>query len=664
MAGGFRPDIDGLRAVAVTAVVLFHVGVPGLSAGYVGVDVFFVLSGFLILRHLVHTLTVDGRLDLLDFWARRARRLLPAAFVVTTGAALSSTVFLPVRLAATAEQLQAQAVYAGNVHFLLEGRSYFEESTPRLLLHTWSLAVEEQFYVAIPLLLALLGAMARGLGRRVSAAAVVAVLVVLGVASMVGAARVDDADVAFYASPLRAWEFIAGGLVAVVGRGPRDRRLATLVGAVGLVVVVVAILGRGPALAFPWPGALLPVAGTCLVMFAHGAGAATPISWALSTSAMQWLGRRSYAIYLVHWPAFLFVGVAVGPTDHAMLVPILAVLVSVVGAMALHRLVEEPLRFHPALTSSKGRSLALALLLSLATVGVAAFLRHRAEHDVAARAIHEAGRSVVDTRGRCATLAVPNLLRDCVWGDADADFTVLVLGDSHAMMWLGPLKDAGLRDHVRVVYSGMSACPAFDVDVGEAPAACRRWQAGLPGLVRRLRPDAVIVAQANRYVSPRFIGDDAAAAWFDGGVALRDALAPLGVPVGLIHDVPALAQNVLECAAFSSSSSCGPTRSGLGHALFVQALEEASLAPMASYNPLDERAFCPRPAFEASVPTPALACRARTGGRLHYRDADHLSREGARLHTAGIRRLLATLRGEPEAPDRTLMRRPRRSSDH
>jgi|GEM_PF-2002363 len=644
MAGGFRPDIDGLRALAVAAVVLFHLGVPGFSAGYVGVDVFFVLSGFLILRQLAHALVVDGRLALVDFWARRARRLLPAAFVVTTGAALASAVFLPVRLAATADQLLAQAVYAGNVHFLLEGRSYFEESTPRLLLHTWSLAVEEQFCVAIPLLLALLALVARAIGRRVSATAVIASLTLLGVASLVGAARVEDPDVVFHASPLRAWEFIAGGLIAVVGRGPQDRRIATLVAAVGLVAVVVAVLGRGPGLAFPWPGAIVPVAGTGLVLLAHGAGASTPIFRALSTSPMQWLGRRSYALYLVHWPLWLFVGVAVGPTDHTMLVPVVSLLTSVLAAMALHRLIEEPLRFHPALASSSARSLGLALALSLATVGAAAFLRHRAAHDVEALAIHEAGRSVVDTRGRCATLVVPTLLRECVWGDPDADFTVLLIGDSHAMMWIAPLKDAGLRDHVRVVYAGMSACPAFDVDVADAPGHCRRWRHGLPGLVRRLRPDAVIVAHANRYVSPRYIDGDAATAWFEGAVALREALAPLGVPLGLIHDVPPLAQNVLECAAFRSASSCGPTPAGVAHALFVQALEEEALAPAATYNPLHERAFCPRPAREAPVPTPALSCRARDGARLLYRDADHLSREGARAHTAGIRALLASLR--------------------
>src|SRR5438093_3766710 len=236
-AAGFRPDIEGLRAVAVMLILLYHAGVPGLAGGFVGVDVFFVISGFLITGLLARELEETGRLNLFEFYARRARRILPAAFLVLGATVVGCLVFLsPVALRRAAPDIAAAAAYVPNVRFAFERTDYFHPMRVSPVIHYWSLGVEEQFYVVWPAFLWLAHRVARGSRARLTWGIVVVVVASAGL-SVVGTIAYPAA--AFYLLPTRAWELGAGAIVALAGQRLTALRpsAAGAAGALGLGMI-------------------------------------------------------------------------------------------------------------------------------------------------------------------------------------------------------------------------------------------------------------------------------------------------------------------------------------------------------------------------------------------------------------------------------------------
>ena len=368
---GFRPDIEGLRAVAVLAVVLFHAGVPGIGGGYVGVDVFFVISGFLITGLLRREVTNVGTVRLRRFYGARARRLLPASAAVGVVTAIAAFVLLPPLLVKPVllEGI-ASALYVSNVWFSLEATNYFyNEATPSPFQHYWSLGVEEQFYMLWPALVIGTAWVIRRMHRRRRAdhaasgnGPYVAVLLVVAVLSFAGSVLVTRVWPigAFYLLPTRAWELALGGLVALTLS--RWRQLpplaAGIVGWLGLAVVVVTCNQFSATTPFPGSLALLPVLGTVLVI---GAGCALPsrgVGRLLSLPPMRAVGRWSYSWYLWHWPVLIFAPFVVG---HALGLPgrLATVVISAGLAVLTLHLIENPLRFATSVRDSAGRSLAL-----------------------------------------------------------------------------------------------------------------------------------------------------------------------------------------------------------------------------------------------------------------------------------------------------------------
>ena len=223
---GFRGDIEGLRALAVVLVVGFHAGAPFLTGGFVGVDVFFVISGYLITALLWAERSQTDSIDLAAFFARRIRRLLPAATVTLLASlALASVILPPLRMVQVAQSATAAAAYASNMHFLRLASDYFHgDVSTNPLLHTWSLAVEEQFYLVWPFALLLIAGRRRSVAftsRRLAWS-----LTVVGLVSFVAASWYTSANrnIAFYGMPLRAWEFCCGGIASIVPGAPKDDR--------------------------------------------------------------------------------------------------------------------------------------------------------------------------------------------------------------------------------------------------------------------------------------------------------------------------------------------------------------------------------------------------------------------------------------------------------
>ena len=339
-AAGFRPDIEGLRAVAVLLVVASHVlGWP--RGGYVGVDVFFVVSGFLITGLLLREHARSGRISLREFYARRVRRLLPAAvLVLAVSNVAASLAFAGERAGQTLRDALWSLGFLANVHFSAIGTDYFDQARPPSpVQHYWSLAVEEQFYLMWPLLLLGLLLLA-GRRRRL----LLLLVAGLSAASLAWSALHTSADAtaAYFSTAARAWELGAGALAAVALHAGLLPRLTTRSGSVlawtGLAAIGVAAVAYDARTPFPGYAAALPVAGAALVLFG---GTASRRNHLLVNPVSSYLGRLSYSLYLWHWPV-LVIATALLPAGPVLIV--LTVALSLTLAALCHHLVEEPVR--------------------------------------------------------------------------------------------------------------------------------------------------------------------------------------------------------------------------------------------------------------------------------------------------------------------------------
>src|SRR5215212_8279567 len=370
----FRADVEGLRAVAVLAVVVYHAGLSQVRGGFVGVDVFYVLSGFLITGLLWEELQTTAGLRLGAFYGRRARRLLPAAVLVLMVTLAASWVWLsPLQARGAARDAAAAALYVANYRFALQRTDYLADASPSPLQHYWSLGVEEQFYLLWPLLLLVVFLAGRRLRVR-SPAVAAAALVPVGVGSFALSLRltVVAQPWAFFSLPTRAWELAAGGLVALAAS--RLARLpglaAATLGWLGLEAILWSITRFGPSTPFPGAAALFPVAGTAAVLAAGCAAPRLGPSLLLGRWPLQLGGRLSYAWYLWHWPLLVLAPAVVGHP----LSPVPRLGLAAAGgllAAATVRLVENPVRFLARLAARPSRSLALGAALT-ATAAAAA----------------------------------------------------------------------------------------------------------------------------------------------------------------------------------------------------------------------------------------------------------------------------------------------------
>jgi peptidoglycan/LPS O-acetylase OafA/YrhL len=359
----FRGDIEGLRAVAVLLVVLFHAGL-GFSGGFVGVDVFFVLSGFLITGLLVRELDATGTISLAQFYARRVRRLLPAAILVLSVTLLLSIAFVPpLLLPGVAGDVAAAAAYVSNIGFALQATDYFAAGqVPSPVLHFWSLGVEEQFYLFWPAILLLVAGAARGRGVRVG-------VTVAGIAAASFALSLwltgANQPWAFYSLPARAWELGLGAMLAVAGTGLRaiPRALAVAAGWAGLALIVVAGIALDPATPFPGTAALLPTVGAAFVVVAGAQGTRYGPGSLLASPIPRFFGRISYSLYLWHWP-LLVIPVAAG-VDLPLAARIALVSLGIVLAWVTNGLVETPFRHGAIIGTRPRRNLALAGALAV-----------------------------------------------------------------------------------------------------------------------------------------------------------------------------------------------------------------------------------------------------------------------------------------------------------
>lgn len=446
----YRPEIDGLRAVAVLAVVLYH-GRLGLSGGYIGVDVFFVVSGFLITSLIIKDLQ-EGRFAFSAFWERRARRIIPAMVVVVTATLLAGWfLLLPDDYAKLGKSAAFQAIFAANIHFWLETGYFAGPAAEKPLLHTWSLAVEEQFYLFVPLILFGLFQF-RALRKRgpLQLLFVIGIIVSLG-ASIYGVARRPSA--AFYLLPTRAWELLCGCFVAVLPTASltKYRPLGEFLCWIGLFGILIPCWFYTKNTPFPGLAAVPPCLGTALFIWATGRPDATnspplTLSRLLSARTVVFIGLISYSLYLWHWPLFAFSTYwSLQPMSlgYRLAMVALAFLLAIVS----YRFVETPFR-KKTFCATRPAMLAFgaASITAVLAMGAILMLRHGFPSRVPPEAVLYANARYDEAFNHELTVRDVQAGQVVSIGNPDpmAPIGVLVWGDSHAMAAM-PAFDEFLR---------------------------------------------------------------------------------------------------------------------------------------------------------------------------------------------------------------------------
>jgi len=659
-----RWDVQALRAFAVVAVVLYHLWPNRLPGGFVGVDVFFVISGFLITGHLLREQVRTGRIALGTFWARRAGRLLPGAFLTLTVTGIAVLAVVPSSLwGQYGRELMAATVYLQNWQLASDAVDYLaSDNQPSPFQHFWSLSVEEQFYIVLPVLLVLPAALPRR--RRADPVRTARVLLgTIGVLSLVWCVVETRTapGIAYFSTATRAWEFALGGLVATVplaaarsARVTAVRAGGTWAGVAGLVASVVVIT---PSTPFPGTAALLPVLSAALVL---AAGARSTLEVVGRTAPVAFIGRTSYAIYLWHWPAVVLLPVVLG---HPLgTTSKLAVLVgALVLAAASTLLVEEPLRARVRTVRMRPFRVAVIGLVATAVVVALGAGTLTAVHvqQVQAQAFTERlARGDVDCFGaathigsaepcvnpRLADVRVPapaaalhdDANEDACWSNTTADFNVcsfgprtgyrkhlLAVGDSHNNALITAYAAIAEREHWRIDVAGHIGC-YFTTATQQAPTeaytdSCQGWKQNAVRWVQDHADglDALLVTHAATK-SPVIATDgaDADATVVRGLVGAWRSATENGVPVIALRDNPTARDDVLACLAQMRGPTTGACDLPRDQALAAFDGSEQAVAAIgdrARYVDLTDW-YCS-----------ATTCPAVIGGVLTHRDPTHLT---------------------------------------
>ncbi|SDI77950.1 Peptidoglycan/LPS O-acetylase OafA/YrhL, contains acyltransferase and SGNH-hydrolase domains [Frankineae bacterium MT45] len=591
----FRPDIEGMRAIAVLLVVLYHCGITAIPGGYVGVDVFFVISGFLITSLLVREFETGGRISISDFYARRFRRILPAATVVLIVTVAASALFLPItRISSIARDAIWTSVFMANFRFSATGTNYLSAAAPPSpLQHYWSLAVEEQFYFVWPLMLFLILKLGRGARfHRIPTSLVTAALCVASFLWCVSSTS-TNATVAYFSPFTRAWELGIGALVAVSGIALASTRLAKWIpfvaGWIGIAMIGYAAVHFTAATPFPGKAAALPVIGAGLLIIGGQHRARGGANWFLTFGPLQWIGKLSYGWYLWHWP-ILTIATERYPNLTVSEKLLLALAALLLAFISFH-VIEGPVRRSVPLLKSAYLSIFCGLLAIATVLAFSnAFLVMDNGRTALARSQAAAAQKQVGTNSGTATantvladvkdasndikipspLTVPLLLvpsdkgpafaNGCVASTAALTSTpctqlttptapkVVLFGDSHAAQWMSTLENISTRTPINLYVITKQSCPVADTavlnpDTKTSYPQCTQWRQWAFQKIKALHPDLVVIGEHIEAL-PDGGGD---AEWQAGLQKSLTTLKASADRVALLSDVPAHAEPTAEC---------------------------------------------------------------------------------------------------------------------
>ena len=651
-----RPEIQALRAVAVAVVVVYHLWPNTLAGGFVGVDVFFVISGFLITAHLMREADRTGRINLPKFWAKRIRRLLPASLTVLAASAVGVFLLVPqMYWTQFFQEIAASAVYAQNWVLAASSIDYLAaENVASPVQHFWSLSVEEQFYLVWPILIGLVVLAAQRLSLRARRTLVFAALALVAAASLRYSVTytASNPGEAYFATTTRAWEFAAGGLLAVVGSAVKaPAGVRTLVAYVGWAGIAYAVATYSGQTAFPGSAALLPVLATVAVIWAGDPDSALSPNRLLGTRPVQFLGGVSYSVYLWHWPLIVFATIVFVDVHDATKIAI--VIASLGLAWLTTVLVENPARDWKALVGRRPRWTLLAMVIAVALVAVptaaASWLTsQQASADTARAAVAVAsadecfGASVFAVpAGACddvehetltplASFAVddePEVyhngcysdlttadLNTCVVGDAASDTSVALIGDSHAVSWYPAMKTIAEDNSWALSPFLKSSCPMNaalkEDEEAEVERSCATWNDSLAETLAA-QPEALDMVVLSHSAAGDNYGSDQDA--IDGYRAAWEPLVERGTEVVVIRDVPRMEEGTNRCIADTAGADAAcdrPENEAVLDDLMVEAAEDQPGVTVIDMNDF----FC----RDGS-------CTPVAGGVVGYRDSHHIT---------------------------------------
>lgn len=670
-----RADIQALRAIAVLAVLFFHLWPMYLRGGYVGVDVFFVISGFLITSQLLREFDTAGNIRLGRFWARRARRLLPGALLVLLVTAVAVIVLVPAnRWAQFLGETAASALYVENWYLAAQAVDYLgAENDPSPVQHYWTLSAEEQFYVLLPLVIIAVAFAVRKVGRSALARRVLLIVIAVLTATSFGYGLWLSywSESAYFSTFTRAWEFAAGSLLAFAPALPRGGGTLALL---GLAAIGASTLLLTSETVFPGYAALLPVLGTVAVI----AGRADWLERIGAFPPIALLGRTSYALYLWHWPPIVILPFVLGaPLSAPWKLGIIAATVLI--AWAATRFWEDPIRFSPRLLAGKrplkvaawsAAGMAIVLVVSLAAPVV-----HRQQEAAAAEAAQEAIDSIPeeclgaaamangcddivlpvfypslselsdddDNRGECWDRSRDGpAFNLCVIGpETGYDKHFIVLGDSHSNVFIGVYAQLAEERNWRFDVAGHTACYLTAVrlvkDSATGQGSCDYWRESAMKYIATTEADALIVthstgtnAEQTRDGQTR---EEAAARGMVEAWGMR--LSPETTPVIAIRDNPRLLSVGVDClerVGPARAIECAvPRAEALAHDTQIAAVEAAENAHLIDFTDL----YCTK-----------TLCPWVIGGVVAYRnDGQHLSATFARTLTPYVAQELAAIVG-------------------
>ena len=590
-------QIQGLRALAAILVTLFHARlVPG---GFIGVDIFYVISGYLITGLILREIEKTGTLDLKSFYQRRIKRLLPTSvFVLFVTAIFAWILFPPITRDSLGRDLFAAAAYISNYLFAWWQNDYQNlNATPSPFIHYWSLAVEEQFYLVWPIFILFLARY----GKRVilGGIAVTTALSLLFSIYLTQAAPIW----AFYSLPTRAWELGFGALLLFIPDFKKKMRILPWLGFLGIAI---SALNFNENTAFPGKNALLPVLATTVLM-------ATIKYWPplfddLANSGIsQWLGAISYPLYLWHWPALVLPSSALG-RPLRIYERFLCIVLTVVLAHLTSKFVEDPLRHKKLRTATVYKGAVITTTLSL----------------IAGIVIASSASSIITTKGAASykfdlvkVMEKPAVYGDgchvnygetksgyCTYGNKNSSTTIVLYGDSHAAQWFPALEKLANERGFKLVSLTKSACPAVDSKRPDQGAFkmvhCTKWRQNSIARIAKIRPMAVITSSF-QYFTPANTKVSRSQWWSDGQRKLLKDLQGSTAHLIYISDTPRPLRDIPNCLASRNSSSCDST-------------EKSRVSIVSGFQVVD--------------PTPWLCtsyCPAIVDGTVAYRDASHIS---------------------------------------
>ena len=593
-------QIQGLRALAALLVTLFHA--KWVNGGFIGVDIFYVISGFLITGLLLREIERTGTINFKEFYARRFKRLLPTSFFVLLVTAVASWLLIPATMRSSlGRDIIAASLYVSNYLFAWWQADYQNlDATPSPVIHYWSLAVEEQFYLIWPLLILFFFIAATKFKKKILLTLLVATVTALSFVFSIYQTETSPIW-AFYSLPTRAWELGLGALLVLLP----PIKTKKLVGLLGFIFIIVSAFIFGETTAFPGVNAVLPVLGT--VMLISTINSWPPFLNDVANSRMfQWLGEISYPLYLWHWPLLVL------PSTYfarplAIYERTLAIIATIILADLTHRFIEEPFRKHktePTLVFKRSGVITLVSVL----IGTAIIFSSSDKIDVsgingAVSLAQIKARPLVYDDG-CHANYAQTKSDECIYADTKSDKTMVLYGDSHAAQWFPALVEIASRSGYRLISLTKSACPSVDTvrldQGGFKMSRCKQWRINTIKRIQEINPDVLIMSSFQYFAQPpRFT--DREKWWNDGQRKLLTEVKNISPHLIYITDTPHPLRDIPACLANYSISKCNTT----------QRSEDLSISGFNVINP--NSWLCSR------------VCPAVKDGVVAYRDASHIS---------------------------------------